>query len=98
MVMIIGRGQAITKEIITIPRVEEMARGAATLTILIIAKMVGTVVKEMAQIKVLTEEAPVPIITAGSVVIVEEAVATQGTIVMNTTWRKLVNQIGSRSD
>ena len=96
MVMIIGRGQAITKEIITIPRVEEMARGAATLTILIIEKMVGTVVKEMAQIKVLTEA--VPIITAGSVVIVEEAVATQGTIVMNTTWRKLVNQIGSRSD
>ena len=94
--MIIGRGQAITKEIITIPRVEEMARGAATLTILIIEKMVGTVVKEMARIKLLTEV--VPIITAGSVVIVEEAVATQETIVMNTTWRKLVNQIGSRSD
>jgi hypothetical protein len=96
MVMIIGRGQAITKEIIIIPRVEEMARGAATLTILIIEKMVGTVVKEMARIKLLTEA--VPIITAGSVVTVEEAVATQGTIVMNTTWRKLVNQIGSRSD
>ncbi len=93
MVMIIGRGQAITKEIITtIPRVEEMARGAATLTVLIIEKMVGTVLKEMARIKLLTE------ITAGSVVMVEEAVATQGTIVMNTTWRKLVNQIGSRSD
>jgi hypothetical protein len=96
MVMIIGRGQAITKEIITIPRVEEMARGAATLTILIIEKMVGTVVKEMARIKLLTEA--VPIITTGSVVIMEEAVATQETIVMNTTWRKLVNQIGSRSD
>ena len=94
--MIIGRGQAITKEIITIPRVEEMARGAATLTILIIEKMVGTVVKEMAQIKVLTEA--VPITTTGSVVIMEEAGATQGTIVMNTTWRRLVNQIGSKND
>ena len=97
MVMIIGRGQAITKEIITIPRVEEMARGEATPTIqILMIRMVAIVLME---VKEMAPTITIPIRVTRTTVIVEMETTTltieTATIII---WPILEYLIGIRND